>query len=127
MLKTIYFSPPSSLVFWNGSVFPAHVVVEYSDSVTPAGDAHIVGFGGDERNNFTPELEPGKVVAAFNHLHPMKFKKTVFYNWCTNPYSNSGLSWWPPQYMSKYQGTAEPTWGDLLCFRGLGTWLAGVN
>ncbi|KAF9885315.1 hypothetical protein FE257_013032 [Aspergillus nanangensis] len=139
VLKTIHFSPPlsskrqeainighvnfmskihgvaegSGLASWNGSAVPGNLVVGYSDGVTPGGDAHIVGFGGDERNTFTPEREPEKVVAAFNGLHPMKIKKTVFHNWCTDPYSNGGPAWWPPQYMSKYQDELQSPHGAV--------------
>jgi monoamine oxidase len=103
VLKTIHFSPPlspkrqeainighvnfmskihavvegSELTSWSGMQMPGHLLFGYGDGVTPKGDAHLVGFGADERAGFVPEKEPEKVVAAFNALHPMKLKKTV--------------------------------------------------
>ncbi len=103
VLKTIAFSPPlsakrqeainighvnfmskihaavegSGLTSWSGMRASGNLLFGYGDGVTPAGDAHIVAFGADERANFTPEEEPEKVVAAFNELHPMQVKRTV--------------------------------------------------
>jgi hypothetical protein len=103
ILKTVQFSPPlspkrqeaidlghinfmtkihavvkgSGLASWNGMCSPGYIAQGYGDGVTSQGKAHIVGFGGDERENFTPEHEPEKVIAAFQALHPMNVEKTV--------------------------------------------------
>ncbi|KAH8698948.1 amine oxidase [Talaromyces proteolyticus] len=139
VLKTIQFSPPLSakrqeainighinfmskihavadgpgLASWHGSRFPGKLATGQGDGLTAQGDAHLVAFGGDERKNFTPELEPEKVVAAWNELHPMRIKKTVFHNWCTDPYSNGGPAWWPAEYMSKYQDELQSPFGAI--------------
>lgn len=67
----------SGLTSWNGMRSPGFIAQGYGDGVTSLGEAHIVGFGGDERKDFTPENEPEKVVAAFEALHPMKVNRTV--------------------------------------------------
>lgn len=103
VLKTIQFEPPLSqkrqeainighinfmqkihavvegpgLASWNGMRTPAPILFGYGDSVTENNDAHIVGFGADERDNFVPEQHPEKLTKAFNDLHPMVVKKTV--------------------------------------------------
>lgn len=65
------------LASWNGMRFPNLLMFGYGDGVTPKGDAHIIGFGKDERDTFIPERDPEKVVDAFQKLHPMEVKKTV--------------------------------------------------
>ena len=103
VLKTIHFSSPLSpkrqeainighvnfiskihavveafeLTSWSGMQTPVHLLFGYGDGVTPRGDAHLVGFGADERASFVPERDPEKVVAAFNALHPVNLKKAV--------------------------------------------------
>lgn len=67
----------SGLASWNGMRFPGELMFGYGDGVHPNGNAHIVGFGKDERDTFVPERHPEKVVAAFKALHPMEVKKTV--------------------------------------------------
>lgn len=66
-----------ALASWNGMSTPGYIAQGYGYGITNKGEAHIVGFGGDEREHFTPEKEPEKVLAAFKALHPMKVKKTV--------------------------------------------------
>lgn len=103
VLRTIKFSPPLSakrqeaietghvnfmtkihaqvadkgLASWNGMRFPNLLMFGYGDGVTPKGDAHLVGFGKDEREHFVPERDPEKVAEAFQNIHPMEVKKTV--------------------------------------------------
>ncbi|KAJ5739529.1 amine oxidase [Penicillium manginii] len=144
ILKTVQFSPPlspkrqeainlghinfmtkihavvegSGLASWNGMCSPGYIAQGYGDGVTAQGSAHIVGFGGDERENFTPEHEPEKVIAAFQALHPMNVEKTVFHNWCTDPWANGGPAWWAPEYMSKYQDELQKRHGAILFASG---------
>ena len=103
VLSTIKFSPPLSmrrqeavqlghvnymtkihaeikgpgLTSWRGMRFPNNLMFGYGDGVLPNGNAHIVGFGKDERDTFVPEEHPEKVVEAFEKLHPMEVQKTV--------------------------------------------------
>lgn len=65
------------LASWNGMKFPNLIMFGYGDGVTPKGDAHLIGFGKDERDTFVPERDPEKVVDAFQQIHPMTVKKTV--------------------------------------------------
>lgn len=177
VLRTLHFSPPLSpkrqeaisighvnfmskihavvdgpgLTSWNGMRLPGHLLFGYGDGITPNGDAHLVGFGADQRTSFVPEEQPEKVVAAFNALHQMKVKKTVsiihcaewlvtgvsmvmetppltessqvFHNWCTDPYSSGGPAWWPPEFMSKYQDELQSSHGSV--FFASGDWAHG--
>ncbi|CAK7200667.1 hypothetical protein SEUCBS139899_003365 [Sporothrix eucalyptigena] len=155
ILKTIEFNPPLSavrqeavdlghinfmtkihavvegdgLASWNGVRSPGYIAQGYGDGVTSKGFSHIVGFGGDERENFTPEKEPEKVVAAFEAMHPMKVEKTVFHNWCTDPWANGGPAWWAPEYMSKYQDELQKRHGAIFFASGdwAHTWRASID
>lgn len=67
----------TGLVSWNGMKLSNLLMFGYGDGVTPNGDAHIVGFGKDERDTFIPERDPEKAIEAFKHLHSMEIKKMV--------------------------------------------------
>lgn len=73
----------SGLTSWNGVKTPGHLLFGYGDGVTPGNNAHIVAFGADQRETFTPEEHPQKVVKALQDLHPMSVKKTV--SGCPHP------------------------------------------
>ncbi|GAM90463.1 hypothetical protein ANO11243_085070 [Dothideomycetidae sp. 11243] len=93
----------SDLMSWNGMKLDNHIMFGYGDGVLDNGNAHIVGFGTDVRNEFIAERDPEKVEAAFKNLHPMEIKRTMFHDWVTDKYSRGGPAWWRPGYMSKYQ------------------------
>ncbi|PYH85842.1 hypothetical protein BO82DRAFT_371275 [Aspergillus uvarum CBS 121591] len=101
------------LASWNGMRFPILLMFGYGDGLTERGNTHIVGFGKDERGEYIPERDPEKTIVAFQKLHPMEVKKMVFYNWCTDPWSQGGPAWWRPQYMSKYQDELQSRHGNV--------------
>ncbi|CAH0055931.1 unnamed protein product [Clonostachys solani] len=101
------------LASWNGCVYPSPLMYCYGDGVLPNGDTHLVAFGCDEEKTFVPERDPKKVVDAFQRFHPMDVKKLVFHNWNTDPYSQSGPSFWPPGYMTKYQDELQKRHGNV--------------
>ncbi len=67
------------LASWNGMRYPNLLMFGYGDGVTENGNAHIVGFGKDERGTYVPEREPEKTIDAFQKLHPMDVKRMVRY------------------------------------------------
>lgn len=69
----------SGLTSWNGVKYPNLLMFGYGDGLTENGNAHIVGFGKDERGTYVPELHPEQTIDAFEKLHPMKVKKMVFH------------------------------------------------
>lgn len=66
-----------SLMSWNGMKLDNHIMFGYGDGVLDNGNAHLVGFGADVRDDFIAERDPEKVVKAFETLHPMEIKRTV--------------------------------------------------
>ncbi|OGM44145.1 hypothetical protein ABOM_006990 [Aspergillus bombycis] len=103
----------SVLTSWNGMRYPNLLMFGYGDGVTPSGNAHIVGFGKDERGVFVPERDPEKAIEAFQKLHPMEVEKMVFHNWNTDPWSQGGPAWWPPEFMSKFQDELQSRHGQV--------------
>lgn len=65
------------LASWNGMKFPNTLMFGYGDGVTENGNAHLVGFGKDERATYVPERDPEKTIDAFEKLHPMNVRKMV--------------------------------------------------
>lgn len=65
------------LASWNGMRYPNLLMFGYGDGVTENGNAHIVGFGKDERVTYVPERDPEKTIDAFKKLHPMEVRKMV--------------------------------------------------
>ncbi|KAJ5097069.1 amine oxidase [Penicillium angulare] len=104
----------SGLASWNGMNYSNLLMFGYGDGVTENGNAHIVGFGKDERATYVPEHHPEKTIDAFEKLHPMKVKKMVFHNWITDPWSRGGPAWWTPEYMTKYQDELQSRHGNVL-------------
>lgn len=70
-----------ALMSWNGMKLDNHIMFGYGDDVLDNGNAHLVGFGADVRDDFIAERDPEKVVQAFEALHPMNIKKTVSTRW----------------------------------------------
>lgn len=62
---------------WSGCHYPSRLLYGYGDGQVKNGNAHVVAFGADERDNFCPEEEPEKALEAFNALHPMDIKRMV--------------------------------------------------
>ncbi|OJJ75771.1 hypothetical protein ASPBRDRAFT_51486 [Aspergillus brasiliensis CBS 101740] len=104
----------SGLASWNGMRHPNLLMFGYGDGVTENGNAHIVGFGKDERDTYVPERDPERTVDAFKKLHPMEVKKMIFHNWITDPWSLGGPAWWRPEYMTKYQEELQSRHGNVL-------------
>ncbi|KAI9927548.1 hypothetical protein ASPWEDRAFT_186881 [Aspergillus wentii DTO 134E9] len=102
------------LTSWNGMRYPNLLMFGYGDGVTPNGNAHIVGFGKDERDTFVPERDPEKIIDSFQKLHPMEVQKMIFHNWITDPWSQGGPAWWTPGYMSRYQDELQSRHGNVL-------------
>ncbi|KAE8345513.1 hypothetical protein BDV24DRAFT_148110 [Aspergillus arachidicola] len=113
----------SGLASWNGMRFPNFLMFGYGDGVLPNGNAHIVGFGKDEKGAFVPEKHPERTIQAFENLHPMEVRRTIFHNWATDPWSRGGPAWWPPEYMSKYQDELQSRHGNI--FFASGDWAHG--
>ena len=67
----------SGLASWNGMKYPGLLMFGYGDGLTEKGNAHIVGFGKDERTSYVPERDPEKTIDAFQQLHPMTVRKMV--------------------------------------------------
>ncbi|OAA60376.1 amine oxidase [Niveomyces insectorum RCEF 264] len=101
------------LASWNGVCYPSPLMYCYGDGLLPNGDTHLVAFGCDERRNMVPERDPERVVDTFKKFHEMDVKKLVFHNWNTDPYSQSGPSFWPPGYMTKYQDELQKRHGNV--------------
>ncbi|KAJ6094547.1 amine oxidase [Penicillium canescens] len=101
------------LASWNGMKYPNLLMFGYGDGVTENGNAHIVGFGKDERTTYVPERDPQRTIDAFQKLHPMTVKKMLFHNWITDPWSRGGPAWWTPEYMSKYQDELQSRHGNV--------------
>jgi hypothetical protein len=58
----------------------------FGDGTTPAGNTHIVAFGG-QHNHFHPEEDIEKTMAAFQGFAPMDIKRLVFHNWSKDEFA----------------------------------------
>jgi hypothetical protein len=58
----------------------------FGDGTTPAGNTHIVAFGG-QHNHFHPEEDIEKTKAAFQGFAPMDIKRLVFHNWSKDEFA----------------------------------------
>ena len=67
----------SGMASWNGTAYPNDLVCAYGDGVLPSGDAHLIVFGTDMRDQLVPEQHPKATVHAIQNFHPMNVKKLV--------------------------------------------------
>ncbi|GAA5918587.1 hypothetical protein JCM6882_001901 [Rhodosporidiobolus microsporus] len=104
----------SGMTSWAGCNYPGRLLYGYGDGQVKNGNAHVVAFGADERDNFCPEEEPEKALEALQALHPMDIKRMVFVNWNTDPYAQGGPAWWRPGYATKYQDELQSRHGNVL-------------
>ncbi|OKL56696.1 hypothetical protein UA08_08018 [Talaromyces atroroseus] len=103
----------SGLASWQGTAYPSPLLFGFGDGLTPQGNTHITAFGGDERPHFLPERDVDKICEALQALHPMDIQRLVFHNWNTDPFSQAGPCWWPPEFMSKYQDELQSRHGNV--------------
>ncbi|KAK7211512.1 hypothetical protein V2G26_018690 [Clonostachys chloroleuca] len=103
----------SGYASWNGLAYPNELSAAYGDGLLPNGDTHLVSFGADYRDEFVLEEQPERLVAAFKKFAPFDVKSVVFHNWNTDPYTQGGPNFMPPNFTTKYMDALQRRQGNI--------------
>ncbi|KAL3432910.1 hypothetical protein BDV09DRAFT_205702 [Aspergillus tetrazonus] len=87
---------------WTGISYPFNkLCYAIGDGTTPAGNTHIVCFGGSH-NHIQPEEDIQQTKTAVESLSPgnMDIKRLVFHNWSKDEFAKGAWFFSPPQMLS---------------------------
>ncbi|KAF4439220.1 monoamine oxidase N [Fusarium acutatum] len=85
----------------------------FGDGTTPAGNTHIVAFGG-QHNHFHPEEDIEKTKAAFQGFAPMDIKRLVFHNWSKDEFAKGAWFFSRPGLLTDHLGDMRATQGNII-------------
>ncbi|KAF7595593.1 hypothetical protein BBP40_005629 [Aspergillus hancockii] len=101
---------------WTGISYPFNkLTYAIGDGTTPAGNTHIVCFGG-KHNHIQPEQDINETKKAVQDMSPgnMDIKRLVFHNWCTDEFSKGAWFFSPPQLLSNSLAALRSRQGNVL-------------
>ncbi|KAB8238977.1 flavin monoamine oxidase family protein [Aspergillus alliaceus] len=101
---------------WTGISYPFNkLTYAIADGTTPAGNTHIVCFGG-AHNHLQPEEDLDETKRAVENLSPgnMDIKRLVFHNWCKDEFAKGAWFFSPPQLVSKSLDVLRSRHGNVL-------------
>nr|AAQ06637.1 putative monoamine oxidase [Aspergillus nidulans] len=87
---------------WTGISYPFNkLCYAIGDGTTPAGNTHIVCFGGSH-NHIQPEEDIKQTKTAVESLSPgnMDIKRLVFHNWSKDEFAKGAWFFSPPEMLS---------------------------
>jgi monoamine oxidase len=87
---------------WTGISYPFNrLTYAFGDGTTPAGNTHIVCFGGFH-NHIQPEEDMNETKKSVENMAPgkMDIKRLVFHNWCKDEFSKGAWFFSPPELLS---------------------------
>ncbi|KAF5020907.1 hypothetical protein F66182_7059 [Fusarium sp. NRRL 66182] len=85
----------------------------FGDGTTPAGNTHIVAFGG-QYNHFHPEEDVEKTLAAFQNCVPMHVQRLVFHNWSKDEFAKGAWFFSRPGLLTDHLGDMRANHGNVV-------------
>ncbi|KAL4907149.1 hypothetical protein BDW74DRAFT_189706 [Aspergillus multicolor] len=101
---------------WTGISYPFNkLCYAIGDGTTPAGNTHIVCFGGNA-NHIQPEEDVAQTKAAVESLSPgnMDVKRLVFHNWSKDEFAKGAWFFSPPKMLSTSLEALRARQGNVL-------------
>ncbi|KAL6694233.1 amine oxidase [Trichoderma pleuroticola] len=77
------------------------LIYGFGDGETPAGNTHVVAFGG-QHNHFHPEENLEHTKAAFQGFAPMNIERLVFHNWSKDEFAKGAWFFPAPGLLSTH-------------------------
>ena len=99
---------------WSGIDYTtAGLLYAFGDGTTPAGNTHIVAFGG-VRNHLQPEEDVRKTLDAVAAQTSMDIERLVFHNWHKDEYAKG--AWFFPgrDFVSRYHDALRARPGSII-------------
>ncbi|KAF2010245.1 amine oxidase [Aaosphaeria arxii CBS 175.79] len=109
---------------WTGITYP-HNELNYAigDGTTPAGNTHIVCFGG-QQNHIDPEVDISRTKRAvqslfsaenYSNSHPAPaVERLVFHNWSKDEFAGGAWFFSPPGLLSNHLNDMRATHGNVV-------------
>ncbi|KAK6700964.1 hypothetical protein SNK04_010899 [Fusarium graminearum] len=85
----------------------------FGDGTTPAGNTHIVAFGG-QNNHFHPEENIQTTLDAFQGFTPMKIERLVFHNWSKDEFAKGAWFFSRPGLLADHLGDMRASQGNII-------------
>lgn len=114
--------PDKSLRSWTGVTYP-HNKLSYAigDGTTPAGNTHIVAFGG-QFNHMNPDDDVGETLAAVKGLFAPEnnngkspdVERLVFHNWSKDEFAKGAWFFSPPKLLADHLEDMRARHGNIL-------------
>ncbi|KAJ9645050.1 hypothetical protein H2199_003054 [Coniosporium tulheliwenetii] len=101
---------------WTGVTYPRNqLFYAIGDGTTPAGNTHIVAFGGDHFH-FHPEENVDTTLQTFQNLAPGKLniQRLVFHNWSKDEFAKGAWFFSPPNLLSTSLDALRERHGNIL-------------
>lgn len=101
---------------WTGISYPSNkLLYAIGDGTTPAGNTHIVCFGGAS-NHFEPEENIDETKKAVENMAPgnMDIKRLVFHNWSKDEFAKGAWFFSPPQLLSTSLDALRAQHGNIV-------------
>ncbi|PYI16089.1 amine oxidase [Aspergillus violaceofuscus CBS 115571] len=101
---------------WTGISYPFNkLTYAIGDGITPAGNTHIVCFGG-AANHIQPEENLNKTKEAVQNMAPgnMDIKRLVFHNWSKDEFAKGAWFFSPPKLLSQGLDELRSRHGNVL-------------
>ncbi|KAB8224373.1 hypothetical protein BDV33DRAFT_188338 [Aspergillus novoparasiticus] len=101
---------------WSGISYPFNkLAYAIGDGTTPAGNTHIVCFGG-AHNHIQPEEDVEATKKAVENMSPgnMDIKRLVFHNWCKDEFAKGAWFFAPPQLLATSLDELRSRHGNVL-------------
>ncbi|KAE8152943.1 hypothetical protein BDV25DRAFT_169716 [Aspergillus avenaceus] len=101
---------------WSGISYPFNkLLYAFGDGATPAGNTHIVCFGGAQ-NHIHPEANVEHTQQAVEAMSPgnMDITRLVFHNWSTDEFAQGAWFFPPPKLLSSSLDALRRRHGNVL-------------
>ncbi|KAH6894697.1 hypothetical protein B0T10DRAFT_509169 [Thelonectria olida] len=85
----------------------------FGDGTTPAGNTHIVAFGG-QHNHFHPEEDIQQTISAFQGFAPMQIQRLVFHNWSKDEFAKGAWFFSRPGLLVDHLNDMRANHGNIV-------------
>ncbi|KAJ4247435.1 hypothetical protein NW762_013110 [Fusarium torreyae] len=85
----------------------------FGDGTTPAGNTHIVAFGG-QHNHFHPEEDIQQTLTAFQGFAPMDIQRLVFHNWSKDEFAKGAWFFSRPGLIVDHLNDMRASQGNIV-------------
>lgn len=114
--------PNKNLRSWTGITYPDNeLIYAIGDGTTPAGNTHVVCFGGQQRH-FDPEVDIAKTKRVVTNMFAPEnndnvtpeIERLVFHNWSKDEFAKGAWFFPPPGLLASHLGDMRDRHGNVL-------------